>query len=297
MPQQINGRTNSFHYQEGILLIVGFLVVSLTFAAFVGLVNLFTATIALPMLSIAGIILLLLFLAGISYVFVRTGLQDRSQALGMPPGSIQAVIALSLIVLFAILSIFVFTSTGSQFRRLTVSTPDERDRQIGQLGPSFGGWEQAWDGRFTIFVREPASDTRDDIGKQLIVLIGTLMTSAVSFYFGSRATAAGAAATSPDTPRDTRVEAAAVITRIEPVAAIHKGQPSQVTIFGVGLSEATAVTFKHGEHVLEGASLTKTDTGLVCTVTPSPASPTGSYDVTITVAGKEVTRPAGLTIQ
>src|SRR4051794_14091290 len=103
----------TFAYGEGVLLMVGFVVVSVVFASFVGLVNAYAVSIALPMLSIAGIVLLLICLAGIAYVFARAGLQDKSQALGLPSGSIQAVIALSLIVLFAILSIFLFTSLGS----------------------------------------------------------------------------------------------------------------------------------------------------------------------------------------
>jgi amino acid transporter len=185
----------AFSYGEGILLIAGFITVSVVFAAFVALVNGYTSAISLPLLSIVGIILLLLFLAGIAYVFTRIGMQDPTQALGLPPGSIQAVIALSLIVLFAILSVFVFTTMGeATLRSLPRLSESDRDKEVVQLGTSFAGWESEKDGTFTIFVRDPVNDTQKDTGKQLIVLMGTLMTSAVSFYFGSRATAAGTAA-------------------------------------------------------------------------------------------------------
>ena len=84
MTEQPNPATSSFSYWEGLLLLLAFVVVSVVFALFVGLVNQYPSRISLPMLSIAGIVLLLLCLAGIAYVFNRAGLQDRTQALGLP---------------------------------------------------------------------------------------------------------------------------------------------------------------------------------------------------------------------
>jgi hypothetical protein len=304
MPNQNEQRDTPFSYKEGVLLIIGFIVVSIVFAAFVGLVNAYSSSIALPMLSIAGIVLLLLCLTAISYVFVRAGLQDKSQALGLPAGSIQAVIALSLIVLFAILTVFIFTSMGTSLRTLTGLTLAERDDQISKLGSIFAGWQQTGDQRFTIFLRDPVLDARNDIGKQIIVLIGTLMTSAVSFYFGSRATATGAAigsetagagtTTTPD--RSSQAEPVLGITKIEP-AEVRNGQSTQVTITGSGLKEVASVQFKQGTEVLEVTSIKPNDSVLVCTVNPTSISLTGNYDVVLTTAaGTQVSRGAALKV-
>ncbi len=68
----------------------------------------------LPLLAITGIMALLASLALVSVTFSLANLSDRNQALGLPEGSVRAVIALSLIVLFAITSIFFHSLLGSR---------------------------------------------------------------------------------------------------------------------------------------------------------------------------------------
>ncbi|MGX7703561.1 hypothetical protein [Methylobacterium sp. Gmos1] len=179
-------------FKEIILFLIGIIIVTVIFGLLIFSLKDASHSVILPMISILGIVSLLLCLSGISYVFVRVNLDDKKQALGLPPGSIQAVIALSLIVLFAILSVFVLTTMGDAgLRKLSVSNAGDRDSQVAKLGTAFAGWEDNGKGVYTIFVRDSLSTERNDVGKQLIVLIGTLMTSAVSFYFGTRATVAG----------------------------------------------------------------------------------------------------------
>jgi hypothetical protein len=181
-------------YRGVFLLITGIIIVSLIFGGMVYFFRDLPTSTSLPVICVLGIVSLLLCLAGISYVFVQVKLEDKTQPLGLPPGSIQSVIALSLVVLFAILSVFVLTSVGnSEMRKLSDLTAEERDSQLMKLDQGFAGWQRQADGRFTIFINDQNASARNDIGKQLIVLIGTLMTSAVSFYFGTRATIAGSA--------------------------------------------------------------------------------------------------------
>ena len=70
------------------------------FAAFLGAEGL-DVQISLPILSIAGVVLLLATLALIAVAFAGYELHDKTQALALPEGSIRAVIALSLIMIFA----------------------------------------------------------------------------------------------------------------------------------------------------------------------------------------------------
>ncbi|TGD94892.1 hypothetical protein [Methylobacterium nonmethylotrophicum] len=181
-------------HKDIIILICGVMIVTVIFGGLILALKDAPHSVLLPMISILGIVSLLLCLSGISYVFVKVKLDNKDQALGLPPGSIQSVIALSLVVLFAILSVFVLTAMGeTKTRSLSGLSVPDRDSQIARLGANFAGWQADANGTYTIFVQDPASAGRDDVGKQLIVLIGTLMTSAVSFYFGTRATVAGAA--------------------------------------------------------------------------------------------------------
>ena len=81
----------------------------------------------LPLLAIGGVILLLLVLAAVSVLFGVFGLSDKTQALALPEGSVRAVLALSLVVLFAILSVFLFNSLSNRPQRM-VSGLAETDK-------------------------------------------------------------------------------------------------------------------------------------------------------------------------
>jgi|ERR1041385_4030225 hypothetical protein len=127
----------------------------------------------LPLLIVAAVAGLLTSLALIVAVFALYQLADRKFALGLPDGSIRAVVALLLIVLFSALTIF-----------LTI-----RLKQTN------------------------AGEPVVDFAKQLLTILGTLMTSVTSFYFGSRAVSDGTRA-AKDNPTDT--EPSSGITTAEP---------------------------------------------------------------------------------
>src|SRR5580704_9374323 len=65
--------------------------------------------IQLPLLAIGGVVALLASLTLVAIGLSALGLSDKTQALGLPEGSIRAVIALSLTILFGIITIFLFT--------------------------------------------------------------------------------------------------------------------------------------------------------------------------------------------
>lgn len=327
--------TAKFTPGEGGWLLGGFVAVSLAFAAFVAMMKGTVSTTALPMLAIVGIALLLICLAAIAYVFTRLGISDSTQALGLPTGSIQSVIALSLIVLFAILSIFVFTTIDGSIREIPGLTAAERDAQIPLLGPAFAGWKNTGNGTFTLYVTDTGLAARSDIGKQLVVLIGTLMTSAVSFYFGTRATqsvitqaainqraadqgtakqgTADQGGQARDADRDdtgtsgpggkdgrpaTPATPATVptITQVLPDTGIGKAAAATLTILGTGLEQAGDAALVRGD-ARYPVSLGPAAPGEVTgTVTlPADASP-GLYDLVLTVAGQEVRRDGAMTV-
>jgi hypothetical protein len=72
----------------------------------------------LPAALITGVIALIIALAGLILLLNLLGLSDKRAALGMPEGSVRAVIALMLILLFSIMAVFLYSSirfTNSQF--------------------------------------------------------------------------------------------------------------------------------------------------------------------------------------
>ena len=136
-------------------------------------------TIKLPILVITGVMALFATLALVAVTFSVAGLADRTQALGLPEGSVRAAIALSLIVIFAITSIYLYSSLNDA----------------------------------------EATSPSVDFAKQVFAVVGTLMTSVASFYFASRAAASTAKATlSPQltsiTPSDATKGAGVVSAKI-----------------------------------------------------------------------------------
>jgi hypothetical protein len=109
-------------------------------------------TIRLPVLVITGVMALFATLALVAVTFSVAGLSDHTQPLGLPEGSVRAAIALSLIVIFSITSIYFYTSLKDA----------------------------------------PANAPNADFAKQVFAVVGTLMASVASYYFASRTVTATA---------------------------------------------------------------------------------------------------------
>lgn len=107
--------------------------------------------IILGLLIILGVSILTVLLFIMAATFSKLDLTDVRQALGLPPGSVRAMIALLLILIWAIVSIFVFRS---------VSFP-----------ASSGGQAASADGV--------------KLAQQLFTTMSTLVVAISAFYFGS----------------------------------------------------------------------------------------------------------------
>jgi len=169
-----------------------------------------TPTVGLPLVAIFGIMILFGALALTATLFARLHLDDSSQALALPEGSIRAAIALSLIVLFAIIAIllnqviakpYVISDLNEEQKAAMLrdfpqrvlaiiptclATPPASGSAEGDGKPAAVDCKGA-SAPYTVHMLPPPTPESTDLAKQLLILIGTLMTSVVSFYFGSRA--------------------------------------------------------------------------------------------------------------
>src|SRR5262249_50827786 len=145
----------------------------------------------LPILAIGGVLALLIALALVAGAFTLLNLANPREALGLPEGSVRSVIALSLIVLFAIVAIYVYTNTDKPpIAQISGLTEQSKTEFLSKLPNSLlittvsnGATGEAQ--RYTVYYRD-INTQAEDIGKQLLTLIGTLVTSVASFYFGSK---------------------------------------------------------------------------------------------------------------
>lgn len=219
------------------------------------------ADIKLPLLAIGGVVTLLTSLAALAVAFASLKLTDPSQALALPEGSVRAVIALCLVVLFGVISITLYASLSESpirtvrgltdgqleaFKRDTVGIELlSADRDSAQTPPTA-----------TVYYRTRQTKAAEDFAKQLLVLVGTLVTSVAGFYFGSKAAAPqGAAAATP----------APTITAVSP-ATLPRGTDQPLEIAGSNLLGITAVTLAQGPLTVAASDVRSNETRISCRV-------------------------------
>jgi|GEM_PF-2657289 len=217
--------------------------------------------IGLPTVAIFGIVIMLGALALVATMYARLDLDCREEALALPPGSIRAVIAMALVVLFALMSVMLYNSlstSGQTIEHLSESAkkalvteptnhvtaviPVPCPARSASAAASAGGASAASQPAshastpasgasavvasstgavtaadevcgpgapfsYTVHLGNVAPSAAADFAKQLLTLIGTLMTSVVSFYFAARSADASmrtalkaVAPTTPATP-------------------------------------------------------------------------------------------------
>jgi hypothetical protein len=268
---------------------------------------------SLPILAIGGVAFLIIMLTFVAMVFSLLGITDRSQALGLPEGSIRAVIALSLIVLFAILTVFLYQGvSGVEARHYTLENMSDTERaqflrdhptaqdvqaitvkdKDGQplvvKGPNGQPLTTA-DGmprylyNISYRTQNPAAD---DFAKQLLVLLGTLMTAVTSFYLG--AGTATSAAAPPRRPANGAPATTAPPPKVDGVTpSSHEiakdGSKLHLQIAGSNLSNISDVKIVRGKTEVSAQNVSATATSVTCdidvsaTITP----PGGAWDVVV----------------
>ena len=297
--------------------------------------------VGLPLLAIFGIMMLFGALSLVAAVFEKLDLSDKTQALALPDGSIRAVIALALIVLFAIISIMLYLSLSepydipavSQAGRdaivkesinrvvaivpekcaapaATASTPSEAASGTANAASSVATPAAAASGatagqadldssspdcsvenkRYKVVVRTPPGQETTDLAKQLLILVGTLMTSVTSFYFASRSNPA------PSADGAASGKGALTITKVTPPDIVLKdGASFDITIEGSGLDAVEDLELRQvaGPATLTLGKLVVTPTRIVGTFTAGSSITDGSYAVTMVDATGMRSSPKG----
>ena len=147
-------------------------------------------------LIVAGFVAVALMLLSASAVMTALGMGNRTEALGMPEGSIRAMIAMVLILMFAIIGIVVFNAATSeeQFTSSGLSQAQVDQVRAGgmivlqQVLEPAAAVSPAPEPLYTVIVRPAMTPASHDFGLQLLTTVSTLVVAVAGFYFGSRAT-------------------------------------------------------------------------------------------------------------
>jgi hypothetical protein len=271
---------------SGILLVLLLSAILIVLAGVYGWMankKLFAPEFALPMLLLGGVVLVLAAIMALTNLYRHIQLQNKQHALGLPEGSIRAIIALILLFLFFIATTFIFSALTQEGPQNTLRglTP----AQFAQI-PAMDivsstpipatGTPTSYD----VVVQRPLPAPAQDVGKNLVVLLGTLVTAVSSFYFGSKSATSAAAAGAKMHSDGVKAAGTLGSTALPQVSGAVPSQGPQaggtpVVLTGSGFTGATTVAF--GPNL--GTSVTATSDTQIAVTTP-PGS--GTVDVLVT---------------
>jgi hypothetical protein len=172
--------------------------VALGLLAFVGTVAVTSSSApsSLAFAAMSGVALLSLTLVGIMVLTRAVGMTDPTQALGLPQGSVRALLAFALAIVFVSVASWtlggLFDPMGPQVAKDVGPTADvdaflkpyENDKYIiveTQPDPKTSS--------VSVYLRREAPE-KDvvDIAKQIVTISATVLVTIVGFYFGSKST-------------------------------------------------------------------------------------------------------------
>jgi hypothetical protein len=297
----------SEHLRAAVIVMMTIVVVFLAIFVTAWLLKGQDPEIQLPLLVIGGLVALLGMLAVMAVAFKTVDLADPKQALGLPDGTVRAVIALSLILIFAVVTVYLFSNLSREADEACAANVNDLQRQIlstkAATPPSNAtptGTETQ--GPAPAPPPVPTSPTSQrvanhaaaqDFAKQLLIMLGTLITSITSFYFASK-TVSDAAALVPKTAASTPTPPTA--TDVHPRQIPRNGtERARIEVNGAGMLTVNTVLFRKSGYeiaardVLSGPSTVRF-------VVPDDIAP-GQWDIVLkTIDGAETIVHPGIEV-
>jgi hypothetical protein len=242
----------------------------------------------LPLVVLVGVVVLLITLALVAVTFSILNMSDKGQALALPEGSVRAVIALMLLLIFAIAAFFLYSNVAASgtvviAKGMSYANVVElkRNATVLKTDPDFPDKPPGGDVRYDVQYRNPESLAANDLAKQLIVLLGTLVTAVSSFYFGSSSVSSAQAAL-------TRARfgiGGPNASTVTPATLKTGGGSQALTIGGENLANVNAVKLVSQDEktqlAADNGSIKASASTVMCTVTVADDAPSGSYDAVV----------------
>ena len=249
------------------------------------------------MLALSAILVLLGALLVFTTLLNIVGLSDKTQALGLPEGSVRAIMALSLVGLFAVLA-------ASSLQSMELLTFNNRSEEAAEAlrrdNPNARDFKKVASSEapspvkpttFTVTFYSPVHI--DDFAKQMLTLVGTLMTAVISFYFGNATKAGGNVSRAPPE-----------LSGIVPVTLAPTSNQFDLKITGNNLNSIRTVKLtgtgdKNKGTEIEAQSIMSNQSQVTCTIPGHEAlNREGTWDVTVADdIGRPATKKNGLTVK
>jgi hypothetical protein len=255
------------------LILFAIIIVLLLFFFVEGSTN--APAIHLSVLLVIGVIALLVALSFTAVIFKSLDLANPNSTLGLPEGSVQAVIALCLILIFIISSLFLYYEVS--FNEVYISR-DITQEQINDIPKEeivsiIRGGTIDNETLYTVTRSvEKSSKTGDDIAKQIITTVSTLVVAVAGFYFGTKSVAtARGGLPGISVP---------VIRSITPTGG-KRQENIEFRIFGKNLELAKEIKLIHESIELQCRDITSSSTIVTCKLKIPQNIPAGNWTVVV----------------
>jgi len=260
-----------------------------------------TAEVALPVLAVVGAVALLASLAFLAVAFAALGLTDKSRALGLPEGSIRALIALLLLTFFVITSVFLYrqirapvvsaetaTYTGISSEQLAQIPSEQLITIQSRIEGKAGAEETVYDVTRRL-PAIPANESSERFAQQILTAISTLVASIAAFYFGTQSVAVARGIAAPLLP---------VIRSITPREGKQGDVIENVEILGKDFESPVTVKLIRGSQEMMCMEVLASATKIKCKLTIPAKQEVGSYDlVMVNANGSEDRLPDALEVK
>jgi hypothetical protein len=212
--------------------------------------------------AIYAILAFILALTALTGAFYALGLSQSKQALGLPPGSVRAILAILFVGIFVGLSIYLLnqvtpSKTQSSFNGVPLATVTQLGGTITKISPDKGSKPLTYSGLIA------SQDTsRKDLALQIFTASSTLVASVSAYYFGAKT----ATAAKPKDSGTGTTETPVAVTQPanDPYDLPHQAggwPPLPIHVVGGGAGGLTAtVTPANAGKIVSGAAGTYTFT-------------------------------------
>jgi hypothetical protein len=137
----------------------------------------------MPLIVVLAVLATFALLTFVATVYKAAWLHEWRMPLGLPEGSVRALIALGVIVIFAVITLFML-------ERLSAGADPAMTKLV--TASTSTNPEAAKTAQAAIDTMKTRQLAGQDLAKQLLTMLGTLLAAISSFYFGASTTASGA---------------------------------------------------------------------------------------------------------
>ena len=230
-----------------------------------------TPEIQTALVIVIAIAALLMMLFVVASGFSRLQLSDAKQPLGLPEGSIRALIALFLILIFIIFGIYLFrvVGQGQLLGPITMSSEEMLVRKdVASFAHLSGDNYNVW------LVGPAVSEDGVRLSQQLLTTVGTLVVAVAGFYFGSTTVSSAAAAVRGE------ARAEPVITTVTPAAGATSASVS-LEIQGRDFRMPRALRLVRGDQQISATDILASSTRITGTVVLDQPAGGENWDVVV----------------